>query len=813
MAKLVEISGYTPGREILVGDSLVLGRDPGDGGLVIANREASRKHARIRKVGAGYFIEDLSSANGTYVNGIRRPTSPLAEGMLLTVGRTTFKFSLEPIRMLASLPNVLPNDKAASSATGSNANVSTPIETVEAADADVEVPSDEVTISRPVQPGASAARISQAARNLASGWNDLSESVTTSGSGQAGRAPKQLHQLTDTVPQGVAQSVLVAAAASAAIQTPLRDVAPLPQAAPVLGAPVAKNAALNGSASGLVGTQGSAGVGSGGQAADLSQQGAAPPLPVPERRRAPVWNLMLDARSTQMGEAPNQEPENLERERDILHLLCEISRTLGSILHLPALVQEILLKAFELFPAAENASIHLLDKEHGLQPLAARSKNGGEIVPPPISQTIANMAQTDRQSILSTDAAGDERFLNKQSIILHRVRSFMCSPLLFRDEVLGVLYVDTTDARPRFTPEDLRLFTAVSAQVAVAVKNSQLMVDNLREAEVRLHLSRYLPPDLVDQVLHKQIDITPGGSLYEGTVLFSDVVGFTPMSERLGPVQLVTTLNRYFRHMVEVVFRNAGSVNKFGGDSIMALWGVPVKQGDDVLRAVCAGVEMQVAVFGFNLAVPDESEPLRVGIGLNTGTFVMGNVGSMQHMEYTALGNHVNLAQRVESQASSNQVFLSENTYLRVADKISAFVLPPKLLKGVRVPTPIYSVRAVRWQSEVLCAIPGVMLWASGMTAPCMLARAFPDQTIEVWTSRRPEPGSELLLRLDPPEYPAMTVMSVIAIHSEELKDFVQDSNRQGWRVRLRSPQPLPTILQPAQQLEPKIGCEYLPRG
>lgn len=522
---------------------------------------------------------------------------------------------------------------------------------------------------------------------------------------------------------------------------------------------------------------------------------------------------MLDARATRMGQSLTLEPENLQRERDILQILTEISRTIGSILHLPSLVHQILLKAFELFPVAENASLHLLDQDGKLVPLAARSRSGGEIDAPPLSLTIANMALTDRQAVLSTDAAGDERFLNKQSVIINRVRSFMCTPLLFQEEVLGVLYVDTTDARPRFTGDDLRLFTAVSAQMAVAVKNSQLMADNLREAELRLHITRYLPPGLVEQVLTKQIDLNPGGSLYEGTVLFSDIVGFTPMAERLGPVQLVTTLNRYFQHMVDVIFRYNGSINKFGGDAIMALWGVPVKLGDDILKATCAALEMQVAIFGFNLAAPDEAEPLRVGIGLNTGNFVMGNVGSVQHMEYTALGNHVNLAQRVESQASGCQCFLSENTFDPIAKDVSVFALPAKMLKGVRVPMPIYSVRAAHFRDVTLCAVPGMVQWPTGMTALAMIAKLFEDGSFEVWMSRRPEPGAELQLRLDPPEYPGMEVVSMVVLSSETLHEFTADSTRLGWRARARFAGAIPAVLVTGTRHTPREGFEYLERG
>lgn len=863
MAKLVEVSGFSPGREVPLNDSLVLGRDPGDAGLVVPNREASRRHAIIRKEGAEYVVEDLGSANGTYVNGIKRQSSSLNEGMLITVGRTTFKFSLGIARGTLSQGSGLPPVRSSKEEKGPTA--------ISPSDEVIAVPEDDdhtISHTPTAEPGGKGSnpllnripgmRELRAVISAAVGGHhaaeadkrgaDLSGEGTSSGSGgnagmgdpvpalSAGiRLPPSHHgragpglqvRSTQAVilgPDEPAGQLIPSSSVGAPGSglPPVRATGGGTGAEPVLefrsieatGRVLSSSA--QGSLAGDVDGQSKQKT-EGLPAAAGSSTFPAKPLVAQTadvRPRAPVWNLRLDARATQMGVAVGTEPESLKRERDTLHILCEISRTIGSILHLPTLIQEILLKVLELFPAAEGASIHMLDKQGNLLPFGARHRVKGQVEPPVISQTIANMAIADRQSILSTDAAEDSRFFGKQSIILHKVRSFMCSPLLFQDEVHGVLYVDTTDARPRFTGEDLSLFTAVSAQVAVAVKNSHLMADNLHEAEVRLHLTRYLPPDLVEQVIHKQIDLNPGGSLLEGTVLFSDVVGFTPMSERLGPVQLVTTLNRYFEYMVEIIFRYEGSVNRFGGDSIMALWGVPVRRGDDQLKAVCAALEMQRAIFGFNLAAPDDIDPLRVGIGLNTGHFVMGNVGSVQHMEYTALGNHVNLAQRVESQASGSQVFLSENTYGLLRDQLSVFALPPKLLKGVSVPMPIYAVRAVRYQDKTLCAIPALLQWDSGMTAPAVVCQVMESSRLEVWTTRRTEVSSVLLIRFDPPEHPALAVMQAEVCAIEPLTQFVVEGGRMGWKVTLAPAAPLPSLFFPPVVLEPMLGCQYLPRG
>ncbi len=689
MAKLVEVEGYAPGREVPIQDTLVIGRDPGPGGLVVPNKEVSRRHARIVRLRGGYRLEDLGSANGTLVNGQRVDRVDLSEGLVFTVGRTTFRFSLEPVRAVAG------------------------------------------------------GRSREVHRH-----------------GESGSGARSSRSRDAGTPGG-----------------PLSD----PEVGETPERPSARKLGRR-----------------------LAQR----------LGKMAVWNLTLDAHSTRMGYITGEEiPTNIRRERDVLEILCEISRTIGSILHLPTLVQEILSKTFELFPVAENASIHLLEGA-GLRPLGARSRDGGVIDAPRISSTIASLALRDRQSILSTDALVDERFQDRRSVILQRVRSFMCSPLLFQDEVLGVLYVDTTDALPQFTADDLSLFTAVSAQVAVAVKNSQLLEENLRQAEVRAHLSRYLPPDLVEQVLNHQIDITPGGSLRTGTILFSDIVGFTPMAERVGPERLVTNLNQYFKLMVDTIFRHGGSVNRFGGDSILAIWGVPMARPDDTLRAVRCAVDMQATVFALNLGLgKDGAPPIEVGIGLNSGSFVVGNIGSERHMEYTAMGNDVNVAQRVESRAAGRQVLVSASTFATVQGHVHAFALPPTPLKGVSEPMPLYAIRAVRGDDDtILCAVPVSIARPEGPLGQAMITRILPDRVLEVWTGDTLSPGQTSTLVLEVPEFPEMGSIVVQVREATPLSEHFPDTAVPGARLLLALDSDLPPVLEVPRTDAPAPGCEYLQR-
>jgi hypothetical protein len=148
--------------------------------------------------------------------------------------------------------------------------------------------------------------------------------------------------------------------------------------------------------------------------------------------------------------------------------------------------------------------------------------------------------------------------------------------------------------------------------------------------------------------------------------------------------------------MVEIVFKHSGSVDKFMGDAIMAVWGVPVALKDDAMHAVTAGVEMQNAVFLLNSELLSENDkPIYMGIGLNSGHFIAGNMGSDKRMEYTCIGDNVNLAQRLESKAGKGNVFVAEATFQRAGGKVIGVKLKPTMVKGKTKPITIYSVRGM----------------------------------------------------------------------------------------------------------------------
>src|SRR5512133_848959 len=185
-----------------------------------------------------------------------------------------------------------------------------------------------------------------------------------------------------------------------------------------------------------------------------------------------------------------------------------------------------------------------------------------------------------------------------------------------------------------------------------------------REVQLRTDLSRFMSHELVDAIVRGEHGLALGGSRAEITVLFADVVAFTPIAESRAPEEAVALLNELFGILSEIVFRHAGTVDKFMGDCIMAVWGAPDPQPDHALRALRAADEMMRF-----LEVGNEDWRERFGvelelaIGINSGTVIVGNVGSKKRMEYTAIGDVVNVAARLEALARPNQVLLAAPTH------------------------------------------------------------------------------------------------------------------------------------------------------
>jgi class 3 adenylate cyclase len=211
------------------------------------------------------------------------------------------------------------------------------------------------------------------------------------------------------------------------------------------------------------------------------------------------------------------------------------------------------------------------------------------------------------------------------------------------------------------------------------------MADGLREREfIKDTFKRYVTREVADKILSQKDEIILTGEKREVTVLFSDIRGFSRIAEETPPVELVSTLNDYFSAMIDIIFKYEGVLDKFIGDAIMAFWNAPLDQKNPALRAVLAAYEMQRALVVINKKRQVENKPIfNMGVGINTGEAVAGTIGSEKKMEYTVIGDTVNVAQRLESVTMPGQILISDSTYRKTGGRIVARELPPKALKGI----------------------------------------------------------------------------------------------------------------------------------
>ena len=188
----------------------------------------------------------------------------------------------------------------------------------------------------------------------------------------------------------------------------------------------------------------------------------------------------------------------------------------------------------------------------------------------------------------------------------------------------------------------------------------------LREVEVRTAYSRFSPAHVVEELLKNPEKLTLGGANHVATVLFADVRGFTRISALMDPEDIVGVLNDYFGEMTEIIFQHGGTLDKYMGDGLMAVFGAPYSGLDDAVKAVRTAVAMQTRMQGLKGQFGSGKQggiALGIGIGMNTGIVTVGYVGSMRRFDYTAIGDTVNMAARLESNAPAGEIYIARNTF------------------------------------------------------------------------------------------------------------------------------------------------------
>lgn len=248
----------------------------------------------------------------------------------------------------------------------------------------------------------------------------------------------------------------------------------------------------------------------------------------------------------------------------------------------------------------------------------------------------------------------------------------------------------------RVTRNDLSVQAPVTSLDAIGqlAEGFNAMVAGLRRAEfVKDTFGKYVTRQVMDEILGGNVAL--GGELRTVTVLFSDIRGFTALSEKLPPEDVVRFLNRYLDIMVDVVVEHGGTVDKFIGDAVMASFGVPLSQGDDAQRAVRAALSMLTRLDAWNQTRRAAGEePIEIGIGLHTGVVVAGNIGSQKKMEYTVIGDTVNTSSRIEqlNKHLGTRLLVSEQTYAQVKHLVQGRALAPVDVKGKSLPLQVYEI-------------------------------------------------------------------------------------------------------------------------
>jgi class 3 adenylate cyclase len=217
-----------------------------------------------------------------------------------------------------------------------------------------------------------------------------------------------------------------------------------------------------------------------------------------------------------------------------------------------------------------------------------------------------------------------------------------------------------------------------------------------REFKIRNIFQLYVPKEVIDEVFVKPESMLVGSNK-EAAILFSDIRGFTTISEKLAPDDLVDSLNRYFDAMVGVIVDRGGTVDKYIGDAIMAVFGAPVPHSDDALRSVLAGLEMTKRLEEFNAdQLAKGKDPFRIGVGISYGVVTAGNIGCDLKMNYTVIGDEVNLASRIEGQTKryKQPILISGAIYQRVKNELPCRLVDYVAVKGKKVGVRIYTARS-----------------------------------------------------------------------------------------------------------------------
>jgi len=293
----------------------------------------------------------------------------------------------------------------------------------------------------------------------------------------------------------------------------------------------------------------------------------------------------------------------------------------------------------------------------------------------------------DMTSIELLEDSGSRSQEGREKILAHlsAVEISILIPFRVNETLLGGIGLGNRLSGDGYSADDQELLATLASQGAVSIANAKLVEKMRKEENIRTNLARYLSPQVVEQIIKHDVKVNLGGERKEVTVLFSDIRNFTTISEKLPPDRLVLILNEYFTEMAGIVFDNQGSVDKFIGDAIVAVYGSLIDTKDHAEKAVKTAIEMMTAIGALNKRWREvyNGFTMDIGIGINTGKAFLGNIGSPERMEFTVIGDMVNVAARLSGLAKPGQILVSKWTFEHIDQEALQYMeLPPCVVKG-----------------------------------------------------------------------------------------------------------------------------------
>lgn len=339
---------------------------------------------------------------------------------------------------------------------------------------------------------------------------------------------------------------------------------------------------------------------------------------------------------------------------------------------------------------AEYGAILLLNEETGELTLSASNNEAGPGIRG-ISSSILNKSIKNRAGLLVKNASLDNRFSGDRTVQDMGISSAICAPIWERDHVYGAVYADRRTNFVQFSEENLSFLTILANLLALYIAHEKSIRRIAEERDITEQIKRFVPMEAVSGLLD-MIKNNPSSTwnvqeASRSTVLFADIVGFTSLTEKSSPLEVARILRVFFDKATSIVLANGGSINKFLGDGFMAVFGTPVSHDNDADRAIRSAVSLIEWV-----KKGETGTPIALRIGMDTGPVVGIMVGSAQRLEYTVIGNTVNVAARLQAMADVNQVLISSGTNGCIKTPVNTKLIGETAVKGKQNHVTVYRV-------------------------------------------------------------------------------------------------------------------------